>query len=144
MNTMKSTKEGFTTRDLSDVTDSLGLVISSLTIVRHAVKEGGGVTGNDLDGGLYLLEHEIERAIRLLEDIPYRPEQGMRAGVDFGANKTMKKLGTLCPIVGGSPEQREILDLIEGMGLDKTENNKALGMYAYALGMERGREEATV
>lgn len=139
----KSVCEGFTSRDLSDIVDSLGNVVSSLTITRHAVKEGGGVTGDDLDGGLRLIELEIERVIRQLEEIPYRPEQDERARVDFGANKTMEKLENLSPIVGGSPEQIEICDLIQGLGLDRTDKNESLGMYAYILGMERGREEST-
>ena len=49
-------------------------------------------------------------------------------------NKTMKKLEKMYPITADSPEGKEIKELFDGMGMDMTDNNVMLAVYAYMLG----------
>lgn len=49
-------------------------------------------------------------------------------------NKTMMKLGNMTPITADSPEGKEIAELLDGMGMDRTDDNIMLATMAYMLG----------
>lgn len=63
---------------------------------------------------------------------------------DFTTNETMKRIGKSHPIYKGSPEGNELEELFDGLGIEMTNDNLMLAMFAYTLGRSRkNRKEVT-
>ena len=58
---------------------------------------------------------------------------------DFNANETMRRLANSDCIWADTPEGQEIIELVNGMGIDKSSNHYLLASYAYTLGLQRGK-----
>ena len=53
----------------------------------------------------------------------------------------MKRLAKCYPIYKGSPEGNELEELFEGLGMDVTDDNFMVAMFAYILGRSRKRRQ---
>lgn len=63
---------------------------------------------------------------------------------DFEANETMKRIKKCHPIYKGTPEGNELEELFDGLGIEMTNDNFMLAMFAYTLGRSRkNRKEVT-
>ena len=134
---------GYTTVDLSEITLELDSIKDNLFIIRHSFSHQERPAPSVLESGFFVIERALEKLSRELLSIPYRPRRDRHIRLNFDENETMKKLGELPPLVGGGPEYNEVLDVLEGMKLPKTENNIDMITYGYMLGLARGREQET-